>query len=1157
MKTLILLFSVLFTTMSFAQVPSYVPNSGLVGWWPFNGNADDESGNGNNGTVNGATLTADRNGVANQAYSFDGNSNISLNNVSLSNVIKYSYTGWFKKASTTINQGANIISMSNPCNGPGGLRVGIGGNNQFCFGAEFQSCSSVWQYSQNQNYSDNTWHFFAAVYDGNIGQIQSSELILYIDGVLIPQTPFTQGNTGNVIAPINNLGIIALIGGLDGIIRDIDDIGIWNRALTQQEITNLYTSNIAPTAAILSGSTTICAGSSTNLSVAVTGGTAPYTVTVTDGTNNYSATGSSPVSIPVSPTTTFTHTFEYTIVSVSSGSVTGTGNTGSATVTVTQVPQPTLECHQTAVFNTATCSWGVTETWPVQPTLECYLTLGSFNSTSCTWEVTGSQPAQPILACYETAVFNTTTCSWVVSGTQPTQPTGLACYEAAAFNTTSCSWDVTGTQPAQPPLECYQTAVFNTTYCYLVVTGTQPTQPTLECYQTLGSFNSTSCSWDVTGTQPVQPTLACYETAAFNTASCSWDVTGTQPIQPTVACYETATFNTTSCSWVVSGTQPVQPTDLACYETAVFNTTCVWDVTGTQPTQPTLECYQTLGSFNSTSCSWDIIGTQPVQPTVACYEIATFNTTTCAWVISGQQAPQKMSYQAVIRNSNDSLLISTQVGMRISLVQGTPSGTVVFSETQTATTNANGLVSLQIGMGTAVTGAFACIDWAAGPYYVKTETDLSGGTNYTIISSNELLSVPYALFSANGPTGAQGPAGPQGPIGLTGPQGIQGETGATGATGAQGIQGETGATGAQGPQGIAGINGNDGATGATGPIGLTGADGTPGATGPQGVAGTNGNDGATGPQGPQGTFPPGTVAGEMNYWNGTAWVTVAPGISLPGNQALTLSFCNGVPTWGPCPAVLPTLTTTAISSISGFSAISGGDILNDGGAPITSRGICWSTTPSPTLTNSILNNGSGIGLFTSTMTGLMQNTTYYVRSFATNSVGTSYGNQLIFSTTVSTIGQQYMGGVIAYIDASGQHGLIAAPSDQSTGVFWHSSNSGIAGASGISIGTGNTNTNSIQLAYGLEINAAKICYDLILGGFSDWYLPSKDELNQLYINRVAIGGFINSGYWSSTEGPTNINPYATFQYFTGDASSGIQGETYKYSLFPIRAVRSF
>ena len=149
------------------------------------------------------------------------------------------------------------------------------------------------------------------------------------------------------------------------------------------------------------------------------------------------------------------------------------------------------------------------------------------------------------------------------------------------------------------------------------------------------------------------------------------------------------------------------------------------------------------------------------------------------------QAPQKMSYQAVIRNSNDSLLIYTPVGMRISLVQGTPTGTVVFSETQTATTNANGLVSIQIGMGTALSGTFANIDWAAGPYYVKTETDLSGGTNYTITSSNEILSVPYALFSANGTPG------PVGPIGLTGETGAQGIQGATGLLSSGAVAGNT------------------------------------------------------------------------------------------------------------------------------------------------------------------------------------------------------------------------------------------------------------------------------------------------------------------------------------------------------------------------------
>ena len=117
------------------------------------------------------------------------------------------------------------------------------------------------------------------------------------------------------------------------------------------------------------------------------------------------------------------------------------------------------------------------------------------------------------------------------------------------------------------------------------------------------------------------------------------------------------------------------------------------------------------------------------------------------------QAPQKMSYQAVIRNSSNALITSTPVGMQISILQGSPTGTAVYVETQTPSTNANGLVSLEIGTGTIVTGTFAGINWAAGPYFIKTETDPTGGTAYTIAGTNELMSVPYALFSVNAGVG--------------------------------------------------------------------------------------------------------------------------------------------------------------------------------------------------------------------------------------------------------------------------------------------------------------------------------------------------------------------------------------------------------------------
>lgn len=111
------------------------------------------------------------------------------------------------------------------------------------------------------------------------------------------------------------------------------------------------------------------------------------------------------------------------------------------------------------------------------------------------------------------------------------------------------------------------------------------------------------------------------------------------------------------------------------------------------------------------------------------------------------QAPNKMSYQAVIRNTSNALVTNSAVGIRISILQSSPSGTAVYLETQTPTTNANGLASIEIGGGSVVSGIFSTIDWANGPYFIKTETDPLGGTAYTITGTNQLLSVPYALHS--------------------------------------------------------------------------------------------------------------------------------------------------------------------------------------------------------------------------------------------------------------------------------------------------------------------------------------------------------------------------------------------------------------------------
>ena len=114
--------------------------------------------------------------------------------------------------------------------------------------------------------------------------------------------------------------------------------------------------------------------------------------------------------------------------------------------------------------------------------------------------------------------------------------------------------------------------------------------------------------------------------------------------------------------------------------------------------------------------------------------------------MSFAQVPQKMSYQAVVRGSDNNLVTNQQVAMRVSILQGSADGTAVYTETHSAQTNANGLVSIEIGYGTS-NDDFTAINWANGPFFVKTETDVNGGDDYDIIGVSQLLSVPYAMYA--------------------------------------------------------------------------------------------------------------------------------------------------------------------------------------------------------------------------------------------------------------------------------------------------------------------------------------------------------------------------------------------------------------------------
>ena len=117
-------------------------------------------------------------------------------------------------------------------------------------------------------------------------------------------------------------------------------------------------------------------------------------------------------------------------------------------------------------------------------------------------------------------------------------------------------------------------------------------------------------------------------------------------------------------------------------------------------------------------------------------------------LVAEAQAPERFSYQSVIRDAAGNLVANEPVGVRVSILQYSPDGSAVYSETHNRATNANGLVTMEIGAGTVVSGSFSNIDWANGPYFLKIETDVNGGTNYTLAGTQQMLSVPYALYAA-------------------------------------------------------------------------------------------------------------------------------------------------------------------------------------------------------------------------------------------------------------------------------------------------------------------------------------------------------------------------------------------------------------------------
>ena len=337
------------------------------------------------------------------------------------------------------------------------------------------------------------------------------------------------------------------------------------------------------------------------------------------------------------------------------------------------------------------------------------------------------------------------------------------------------------------------------------------------------------------------------------------------------------------------------------------------------------------------------------------------------------QAPNLMSYQAVIWDASGNLVSEKTVSIKTSILQGSVTGTSVYSETHKVQTNINGLVSLMIGGGTSAAGKISDINWGSGSYFLKTETDPTGSNSYTITGITQLVSVPYSFFSGKTET----------------------------------IK------------------------------------------------------------------------------------TIKPGIK---GQVLTFEKDGNMRWFGD----YPTINTNAVTSISQISAISGGNIISNGGLPVVSRGVVWSTSANPTISlTTKTEEGNGNGTFVSSLSNLLPNTVYYIRAYATNSVGTAYGNEWTFKTVLNCPLKPLLSGITRICK-----GNTTTLKSNVLGGVWSSSNPSIATINSITGNIIGLNKGCARIDY--IVKGTNGCLDVISS--LDFRIDSIEEPNISKENLIVCVG---------------------------------------------------
>jgi hypothetical protein len=546
-------------------------------------------------------------------------------------------------------------------------------------------------------------------------------------------------------------------------------------------------------------------------------------------------------------------------------------------------------------------------------------------------------------------------------------------------------------------------------------------------------------------------------------------------------------------------------------------------------------------------------------------------------VMINTNAQTGLNFQGVARTSNNVILASQAITIKLSILQGSATGTADYSETRKVTTNAQGLFTAVIGdTGTISTlGNFTTINWKLTPKFLKIEMDPTAGTNFIMMGTTQFQYVAYAQFAKS--------VDAENIVGI-----VPVTLGGTGVASIAGLK--TALT----------LNNVNNTTDLAKPISsltqtaldlkLNAADTSKytkqtysdsalltklSITGNATTATTAGNITAT----TNTTLTSLSSLATVGTITSGVWSGTAVAIEKGGTGATTASAARtnlglviGTNVQAPLVAgtdyLVPTGSAASLTNFPTFNQNTTGNAATATTATNATTAGNITATTNTTLTS--LSNLATVGTITS---GVWSGTAVTVAKGGTGLTAAGTNGQVLTSTNagtltwttpsgggnVHTIGETYGGGIVFYVYDNGKHGLIAATSDQSTAIRWYGGSNTNTRARADGVGAGLKNTAIIianQGAVDGDAFAATVCndYSVTVDGvkYGDWYLPSKYELNLLYLQKVAgtVGGFADYSYWSSSENATSHAWYQNFYI-------GILSTTNKSITLYVRAIRAF